>query len=70
MSVAEKEILTAILKKLDRIEEEIKELREYPPEEFLREDFIREVEAAEERIRKGKGREYKNISELFEKVER
>ncbi len=70
MSVAEKEILTAILRKLDRIEEEIKELREYPPEEFLREDFVIEVEAAEERIRKGKGREYKDISELFEKVER
>jgi hypothetical protein len=68
MSADEKELLNEILKKLDHIENEITALA-YPPEEFLQEDFVKEVEAAQERVKKGKGKVYKNIEEFFKKVE-
>ena len=68
MSTDEKALLNEILKKLDHIENEITALA-YPPEEFLKEDFIEGVEAAQDRLKKGEGRVYKNIEEFFKKVE-
>jgi hypothetical protein len=38
---------------IDALEE-----KSYPPEEMLREDFIKEVEEAEKDIKRGKGKRY------------
>jgi predicted DNA-binding protein len=54
----EKKMFATILNKLDRIEAKLEEM-EYPPEEAIREDFIKRVEATERRIKEGK---YKKIS--------
>ncbi len=57
MSATEKEILGLILKKLDRIESEILEMK-YPPEDRIKPEVVSRVEAAEERIAEGKGKKY------------
>lgn len=49
----EKKMFATILNKLDRIEAKLEEM-EYPPEEAIREDFIRRVEAAEGQVKEGK----------------
>ncbi len=41
----------------------------YQGEDLIREDFIERVEAAEERIERGKGRKFKNMSKFLESVE-
>ena len=42
----------------------------YPPEELLREDFVKRVEAAEERVKAGKSRSFKDGNELMSFLER
>jgi hypothetical protein len=42
----------------------------YPPEELLREDFVKRVEAAEERVKAGKSRSFKDGNELMAFLER
>jgi hypothetical protein len=42
----------------------------YPPEELLREDFVKRVEAAEERVKAGKSRSFKDDNELIAFLER
>lgn len=46
-----------ILKKLDKIESDILEMK-YPPEEKINPKVIERVEAAEKRIEEGKGKKY------------
>lgn len=41
----------------------------YPGEDLIREDFIERVEASEERIEKGKGQKFKDMSKFLESVE-
>ncbi|MDI6902309.1 MAG: hypothetical protein QMC77_01065 [Methanocellales archaeon] len=57
VEMSEKQMLTLILEKLDRIELELSELR-YPEEELIKEDFIESVEKASKRAKEGKVRRY------------
>jgi hypothetical protein len=42
----------------------------YPPEELLREDFVKRVEAAEQRVKAGTARSFKDSNELKAFLER
>ncbi len=42
----------------------------YPPEEQLREDFVNRVEAAEQRVKAGTARSFKDSNELMVFLER
>jgi len=42
----------------------------YPPEEQLREDFVKRVEAAEQRVKAGTARSFKDGDELMAFLER
>jgi hypothetical protein len=42
----------------------------YPPEEQLREDFVKRVEAAEKRVKAGTARSFKDGDELMAFLER
>ncbi|MFH1773918.1 MAG: hypothetical protein ABH874_03040 [Methanobacteriota archaeon] len=55
--MSEKQMFALILRKLDRIETKLME-QHYPEEESIREEFVREVEAAEERVRRGNVKRY------------
>jgi|GEM_PF-6847978 len=55
--VSERQMFALILEKLDRIENRLIE-QYFPEEESIRDDFIRKVEAAEERVSKGKVKHY------------
>lgn len=57
MATTDREILNLILKKLDKIESDILEMK-YPPEEKIKPEFIERVKAAEGRIAEGKGKRY------------
>lgn len=68
MSVHDKEILNLILAKLDRIESEILEMK-YPEEYRIKPEVVSRVKEAEERIEKGKGLKFKDMSKFMESVE-
>lgn len=53
----EKQLLLQIIKKLDAIEQKLDEVI-YPPEEFIKEEFIKKVEKAEKRVKEGKAKKY------------
>jgi uncharacterized membrane protein len=63
-SDSEKQLLLQIIKKLDAIEQKLDEV--YPPEEPIREKFIKEVEKAEKRVKEGKFKRY-TLEEFIKK---
>lgn len=42
----------------------------YPPEEMIKEEFIKETEEAEKRVKEGKSKSFKNTEELNEFLEK
>lgn len=55
--MSEKQMFALILEKLDHIETKLIE-QHFPEEESIREEFVRKVEAAEERVSRGKVKRY------------
>lgn len=61
----EKKMFSEILAKLNRIEARLEDM-EYPPEEAIKESFIKQVEQAEGEIKKGKSKKI-SLQEFKEK---
>ena len=61
-------LLSDIVTRLDRIEEKIDETV-YPPESAIRPEFVREVKKARVDIKKGKGKTYDSVDDLFKEIE-
>jgi hypothetical protein len=73
--VSETEILKRIADDVAYLKEKVNHMEDllgemvYPREDHIRGEFIERVEAAEERIEKGKGLKFKDMSEFLESVE-
>ncbi len=73
--MSESEILTKIADDVAYLKERMKHMESllgeivYPGEDVIKEDFIERVEASEERIEKGKGQKFKDMSKFLESVE-
>ncbi len=73
--MSESEILMRIAEDVAYLKERMNHMESllgeivYPGEDIIREDFIERVEAAEDRIEKGKGQKFKDMSKFLESVE-
>jgi len=70
---AEERIIKRILPELEerltyrvikRVFKSIEKGEIYPPESMFKKEFIESVKEAEKRVKKGKGRKFKNVKEL------
>ena len=61
-------LLTDIVRRLDRIEEQIDE-NVYPPESAIKPEFIKTVKKAHADIKNGKGKTYHSIDDFFREIE-
>lgn len=62
------EMLTAIIKRLDRIEEKIDE-NSYPHEDLIKPDFITEIKSVKKDIENSKCRDYEDIDSFLKAIE-
>ncbi len=73
--MSESEILKRIADDVAYLKEKVNHMESllgeivYPGEDLIKEDFIERVEVAEERIEKGKGLKFKDMSKFLESVE-
>ncbi len=73
--MSESEILKRIADDVAYLKEKVNHLESllgeivYPGEGLIKENFIERVEVAEERIEKGKGLKFKDMSKFLESVE-
>ncbi|MEI6842482.1 MAG: hypothetical protein WCK53_14535 [Methanomicrobiales archaeon] len=62
------EMLTAIITRLDRIEEKIDE-NSYPPEDLIKPDFITEIKSVKKEIEENKCRDYEDVDTFLKAIE-
>lgn len=62
------QLLSDIVARLERIEEKIDE-NVYPPESAFKPEFIKSVKKAQADLKKGKGKTYNSIDDLFREIE-
>lgn len=73
--MSESEILKRIADDVAYLKEKVNHMESllgeivYPGEDLIKENFIERVEVAEERIEKGKGLKFKDMSKFLESVE-